>query len=312
VNGHLRFDRLPALVDPALVCAFQGWNDGGEAASVAARYLMERWNAEPFGRIDAEEFYDFQVNRPSVRLEDGVSRVIDWPNPGFAAASPPGRDVVFLTAADPSVRWQAFTAAVLDACGELRVSLLVTLGGFLTDVPHGRPVPVVGSARSPEEAERLGLAQSRYEGPTGIVGVIHDAANRAGIASVSLWTAVPHYLPVTPNPKAALALVERACAVLGTVVDTDALNLAVGRWERGVARLLAENDELNEYASRLEAGADDAEEDEESEMGDEAGGQGDESLRDLGSVSLPSRDELADEVERFLRERAHGEPGDEA
>src|SRR5438874_1430463 len=131
MDQHLRFDSRPDLDHPALVCAFQGWNDGGEAASVAARYLMERWHAEPFGRIDAEEFYDFQVNRPVVRLADGVSRVIEWPHPSFASATPPGRDVVFLTAPEPSVRWSTFSSAIIDACHELRVDLLVTLGGFL-------------------------------------------------------------------------------------------------------------------------------------------------------------------------------------
>jgi hypothetical protein len=291
---------------------------------------MERWGAASFGRIDAEEFYDFQVNRPSVRLADGVSRVIDWPNPGFAAASPPGRDVVFLTAPEPSIRWRTFVEAVLDACSELGVGLLVTLGAFLTDVPHAGPVPVVGSARDEAEAERLGLANSRYEGPTGIVGVLHDAANRAGIRSVSLWAAVPHYLPVAPNPKAAMALVERASAVLGTVVDTEALGLAVGRWERGVARLLEENDELSDYAARLESDAREAgersrdgsvdpfdnergdQDEDEHGMGDLTGLGGGPEREHMGGERIPSRDELAAEVERFLRERAHGEPGEEA
>jgi hypothetical protein len=274
---------------------------------------MERWGATSFGGIDAEEFYDFQVNRPSVRLDGGVSRVIDWPNPGFAAASPPGRDVVFLTAPEPSTRWRTFVEAVLDACSELGVGLLVTLGAFLTDVPHAGPVPVVGSARDEAEAERLGLANSRYEGPTGIVGVLHDAANRAGIRSVSLWAAVPHYLPVAPNPKAAMALVERASAVLGTVVDTEALGLAVGRWERGVARLLEENDELSRDGSvdPFDNERGDQDEDEHG-MGDLTGLGGGPEREHMGGERIPSRDELAAEVERFLRERAHGEPGEEA
>jgi predicted ATP-grasp superfamily ATP-dependent carboligase len=300
MNPHVRFDANPRLDRPALVCAFQGWNDGGEAASAAARYLMERWEAVTFGRIDAEEFYDFQVNRPVVRLEGGVSRVIDWPHPTFSAASPPGRDVIFLTAPEPSVRWRSFTDAVLDAGTELGADLLVTLGGFLTDVPHGRDVPVVGSARDEAEAERLGLSHSRYEGPTGILGVLHDAANRAGIPSVSLWAAVPHYLPVAPNPKAALALVDRACAVLGANADTGGLGRAVGRWEDGVERFLAENDELSAYALSLEEGAED---DEEGEAG---------SLGSLSDEPIPSGDALAAEVERFLQDQTPGEAGTES
>jgi proteasome assembly chaperone (PAC2) family protein len=304
MDVHVRFDARPHLEHPALVCAFQGWNDGGESASVAARYLMERWEAVRFGTIDAEDFYDFQVNRPTVRLEGGVSRVIDWPNPSFWAASPPGRDVVFLNAPEPSVRWRTFTDAVLDACHELRVDLLVTMGGFLTDVPHGRDVPVVGSARSDAEADRLGLSHSRYEGPTGIVGVLHDAANRAGLASVSLWAAVPHYLPVAPNPKAALALADKACGVLGTTVDRAALERAVERWEVGVARLLEENEELGEYASRLESG-DDADTDDEEPSAASA-------LEDvMDEPSIPSGDAIAAEFERFLRQQAPGEQGPE-
>ena len=314
MNPHLRFDTRPGLDRPALLCAFQGWNDGGEAASLAARYLMERWDAEPFGRIDAEEFYDFQVNRPTVRLEAGVSRVIDWPHPVLAAASPPGRDVVFLTAPEPSVRWRTFADAALDACRELRVGMVITLGAFLTDVPHARPVPVVGSTRDEADARRLGLARSRYEGPTGIVGVLHDAANAAGIESVSLWAAVPHYLPAAPNPKAALALVNGACGVLGTVVSTDALALAVDRWERGVARLLEEDEDLSAYAAGVERDAEDTDPGELA-PGTEPRPAGDDEaaivdrLGDMGAEPIPSRDELAAEVERFLKEQSPREPG---
>ncbi len=308
MDPHVRFDGHPALEHPALVCAFHGWNDGGESASVAARYLGERWGATRFGSIDPEEFYDFQVNRPTVRLEDGVTRVIEWPDAAFAAASPPGRDVIFLTAPEPSVRWRSFTEAVLDVCREFRADLLVTLGGFLADVPHDRPVPVVGSARDGPEAERLGLTDSRYEGPTGILGVLHDAANRGGLRSVSLWAAVPHHLPAGPNPKAALALVERACAVLGTQVDTDDLELAVGRWERGVARLLEENDDLREYASGLGREADDG--DDERTL-DPSGQSSFGSLADLGIEQIPSGDALAAEVERFLRDQPPRDPGDD-
>ncbi|HYT30371.1 MAG TPA: PAC2 family protein [Actinomycetota bacterium] len=290
MNPYVRLDRRPDLVDGALVVAFQGWNDGGEAATSAARYLVEQWEAVSIGTIDPEEFYDFQVNRPTVRLEGGVSRVIDWPRPELFAASVGGRGVVVLIAPEPNVRWRTFTETILDACRDLGIGLMVTLGGFLTDVAHARPVPVVGSARNEDEAGRLGLAHSRYEGPTGIVGVLHDAANRSGLASVSLWAAVPHYLPMAVNPKAALALVERTSRLLGVPLETEPLAGMAERWERGVARVLEENEELGEYVRRLEAAA---------EAADEQG------LSPEGPV--PSGESIAAELERYLQERAGGE-----
>jgi predicted ATP-grasp superfamily ATP-dependent carboligase len=281
------FLERPKLSSPTLICGFRGWNDGGEAASIAARYLIEQWNARLIATLDPEEFYDFQVTRPRVHLENGVSRVIDWPRGEFAAASVGGHDVVVFTAVEPNVRWRTFTGAVIDAAGAMGCPLLVTFGAFLTDVPHSRPVPVVGSAADEETAERLGLARSQYEGPTGIVGVLHDASNRAGIPSISLWAAVPHYLPAAPNPKAALALIERASALLDVPVETRSLVQAVEAWEEGVVRLVQESDELGEYVRRLEAAA-------EEEMANE---------------SIPSGDALAAELERYLREQGGEGPG---
>src|SRR6266542_4160752 len=244
---HVTFLNRPKLERPPLICAFKGWNDGGEAASIALRYLRERWDAETFATVDPEEFYDFQVTRPTVRLEEGVSRVIEWPKAEFAAASVGGRDVALFGATEPNVRWRTFTGAVLATAKEIRSSMLVTLGAFLTDVPHSRPVPVVGSAVDEETAGRLGLARSQYEGPTGIVGVLHDASNRAGLPSVILWPAVPHYLPSAPNPKAALALVERAGALLEMTADTAPLAAAAAEWEREVGQLVEGSEELGEY-----------------------------------------------------------------
>jgi len=279
------FVERPGLQRPSLICGFRGWNDGGEAASIAARYLAEQWKARVVAYLDPEEFYDFQVTRPRVRLEDGVSRVIDWPRGEFAAASVQGRDVVVFTAGEPNVRWRTFSDAVIGVARDLDCPLLVTLGAFLTDVPHSRPVPVVGSAADEDTATRLGLARSQYEGPTGIVGVLHDASNRAGIPSVSLWAAVPHYLPSAPNPKAALALVERASSLLEIPVEARTLLQAVEAWEEGVLRLVQESDELGEYVSRLESAAD---------------------QRTLDDV--PSGEALAAELERYLRDHG-GEPG---
>jgi len=305
VNPYVRLERDPGLRQPVLLCAFQGWNDGGEAATMAARYLIERWDAGPVGRVDSEDVYGFQFNRPTVRLIDGVSRTIEWPAAELSAPSP-GRDVVLLVAPEPNNRWRTFTEAVIDAARELDASMLVTLGAFLSDVPYTREVPVVGSARSVAEAETLGLSNSRYEGPTGIVGVLHDAANRAGLPSISLWAAVPHYLPVEPNPKAALALVQRAASLLGVAVETGTLAVAVDRWERGVARLLEENEELSDYVGRLETAASAASHD----GGDDpAGGQG--TL--AGDEPIPTGESIAAELERFLKDQATGggpeEPG---
>jgi predicted ATP-grasp superfamily ATP-dependent carboligase len=303
VNPHVRFDRRPELQRPTLICAFQGWNDGGEAATVAAHYLIERLGAQTVGRLDPEDFYDFQVNRPTVRLVEGVSRVIEWPLGEFAAASIDDRGLVVFVAPEPNVRWRGFTEALVDAGRELGVELLVTLGGFLTDVPHSHDVPVVGSARDAAEAERLGLASSRYEGPTGITGVLHDAANRAGLASISLWAAVPHYLPVAANPKAALALVRRTSELLEVPVETSALDRAVERWERGVARLLEDNDELADYVRRLEAAADAVGE------RDDDQGRGDQGMQGTMEIQepIPSGDSIAAELERFLRDQSGGE-----
>jgi predicted ATP-grasp superfamily ATP-dependent carboligase len=286
---NVTFTEHPKLAEPSIICAFRGWNDGGEAASIALRYLHDRWEARTFAAIDPEEFYDFQVTRPTVRLEDGVSRVIEWPKAEFSAASVNGRDVVLFEAIEPSVRWRGYTEAILGVAENLRSRMLVTLGAFLTDVPHSRRVPVVGSAVDEATADRLGLARSQYEGPTGIVGVLHDAANRNGLSSVSLWAAVPHYLPAAPNPKAALALVDRVTALIGLGVDTEPLNQAVGSWEQTVLGVLRESEELTEYVARLEAAADEGSD--QTEMGEE---------------QVPSGEAIAAELERFLREQGDG------
>jgi proteasome assembly chaperone (PAC2) family protein len=286
---NVTFTEHPRLAEPSIICAFRGWNDGGEAASIALRYLHERWEARTFAAIDPEEFYDFQVTRPTVRLEDGVSRVIEWPKAEFSAASVNGRDVVLFEAIEPSIRWRGYTEAILGVAENLRSRMLVTLGAFLTDVPHSRPVPVVGSAVDEATADRLGLARSQYEGPTGIVGVLHDVANRNGLSSVSLWAAVPHYLPAAPNPKAALALVKRVTALIGLGVDTEPLNQAVGSWEQTVLDVLRESEELTEYVARLEAAADEGSD-----------------RTDMTEEQVPSGEAIAAELERFLREQGDG------
>jgi predicted ATP-grasp superfamily ATP-dependent carboligase len=277
---HIRIERRPELTRPAMVCAFRGWNDGGEAATAAAAYLRDRWEARRFASVDPEEFFDFQVTRPTVRLVDGVTRRIDWPANDFFHASPGGRDVVLFLGIEPNVRWRTFIEAIVGLAGDLGVESLVTLGAFLADVPHTLPTPLAGSAASPEEAASLGMSASRYEGPTGIVGVLHDAALRAGVHSLSLWAAVPHYLPGGPNPKAALALAEKAAAVVEAPIDTDTLARAGTTWEQQIGASIAENAELSAYVRRLE----------------ELAGE-----REL--TEIPSGETLAAELERFLREQ---------
>ena len=226
---ELRVLERPALRRPVLVAAFRGWNDGGQGASLAGGYLAKTWGAERFAEIDPEGFFDFQVTRPHVSLVDGLTRSIDWPENAFYHARSPGadRDAVLLLGIEPNLRWRALRGADRRAGPELGVELVVTLGSLLADVPHTRPAPVTGSASDAQLIEELGLERSRYEGPTGIVGVLHDACREAGMPSVSLWAAVPHYVSLAPSPRAALALCERLGELLGAEVDIAELDEAV-------------------------------------------------------------------------------------
>ena len=201
----------PRLRNPVLVCAFKGWNDAGESASAALGFLVESFDATEVARIDPEEFFDFTAVRPTVRLTEGYARTIDWPATVLSVASVPAadRDLVFLQGAEPSLRWRAFSGAVATAAQELGVELMLTMGALLADVPHSRPVAISGLATDQRLIDTLGLERTNYEGPTGIVGVLHDACQRANVPSASLWAAVPHYVAAAPNPKAALALVRR-------------------------------------------------------------------------------------------------------
>src|SRR5437667_576174 len=221
---QFRWEDRPRLRRPLLLAAFEGWNDAADAASTAVRYLGERWQARSFASIDPEDFYDFSSTRPQVRLTDGLTREIVWPTTELSAATLPGadRDVIVLLGVEPELRWRTFCTEVVDVAQGLGVEMVVTLGALLADVPHSRPVRVTGTAADAELVRKLGLQRSRYEGPTGIVGVLHDAFNKAQMPSASLWAAVPHYVAATPSPKAALALVQRAADLLrSSVITTD-------------------------------------------------------------------------------------------
>jgi proteasome assembly chaperone (PAC2) family protein len=271
----------PEVSRPVVVCAFAGWNDGGEAATTAARHLKDQWVARRFAGLDPEEFYDFQVNRPTVRMQAGLTRRLSWPRNDFFLARPGERDVVLLIGVEPNVQWRTYSQAVLQIAHDLDAALLVTLGAFLADVPHTGPSPVATSSTDAEWLARPGVEPARYEGPTGIVGVLHDAASRVGLTSVSLWGAAPHYLPSTANPKVALALLEAVRDVIGLEVDTRDMGRVAAGWQRRVDEEVAEDVELTDYVRRLEEAS--------------AG------VEDLGPV--PSGEDLAAELERFLRDQ---------
>src|SRR6266540_2946062 len=227
--AELHVARRPSLERPVLIAAFRGWNDGGQGASLAAGFLAKAWDADRFAEIDPEGFYDFQATRPHVSLDEGMTRRIDWPENAFYHAAMPGteRDAVLLLGIEPNLRWRSFSAEVVGLARQLGVELVITLGALLADVPHTRPAPVTGSASDAKLIQELGLEGSRYEGPTGIVGVVHDACREAGLPSVSLWAAVPHYVSLAPSPRAALALCQRLGELLGTPVDAGELEQAV-------------------------------------------------------------------------------------
>jgi len=292
VAGELRVHRRPELTRPVLIAAFRGWNDGAQAASLAAGYLAKTWQAERFAHVDPEEFFDFQATRPHVSLEGGMTRRIDWPETAFYHARPDGldRDIVLLLGIEPNLRWRTFTQLLVDLVGELGVEMMITLGALLADVPHTRPSPVTGSASDPELVQQLGLSESRYEGPTGIVGVLHDACRRAEIPSASLWVAVPHYVSLTPSPRAAVALCERLGGLIGVDIDVSELEEAAQSYEEQVSEAVASDEETAAYVEELEQRVDSLEE----------------------SPDLPSGDALAAELTRFLREREQNGGGEDA
>jgi len=251
---HVRWTSHPQLHRPVLIAAFEGWNDAGDASSNAVRWLHERWDAEPFAHIDPEEFFDFSATRPRVRLDEGLQREIVWPAFEFSTATVPGTDtdVVLLLGTEPQLRWRTFCEQVVSVASACEARLAITLGALLADVSHAAPVSVIGTAYDPDVVERLGLTQSSYEGPTGIVGVLHDALARAGVASASLWAAVPSYVPSAPSPKAQLALVERTAGLLDVGLVTTDLEIAAASYERQVTELVEADDDTAAYVRHLE------------------------------------------------------------
>jgi len=283
--------RPDGLRAPALICAFKGWNDAADAASSAIQFVGTALGAKRFATIDPEEFYDFQATRPRTKLSDGQTREIAWPAVELYEARVPRapRDLILMAGSEPSFRWRTFSEIVVELAEVLDTQLFVTLGALLADVPHTRPVSVTGLSSDPALVARLGLAPSSYEGPTGIVGILHAACQQAGLPSASLWAAVPHYIAATPNPKAALALVRKLEGLVGVAVDGSELESASADYDRQVNVAVQSDPDVQAFVERLEAAA--------SEESDEA------------PSSLPSGDTIARDLQRFLRQRDDEQPG---
>jgi proteasome assembly chaperone (PAC2) family protein len=288
---HVTLISRPRLRRPVLLAAFDGWNDAGESATTAIDAIGAALDAVTFATVDPEEFYDFQATRPTVRLVEGL-RHVDWPTVELRSAKLPqaDHDLILLRGHEPNLRWRTFASELMEVAASLEVEMVVTVGALLADVPHTRPTQVVSSTSDPLLAEQLGLPVSRYEGPTGILGVLSDAAGRAGIPAVGLWAALPHYLHLAPNPWGAMALVEELGRLLPVAVDTSGLASQTQAFDAAVTDLLDENPELTGYVERLEADADDADD-------------------PPGLADLPP-EELVAEVERYLRDHPGGSRGE--
>ncbi|HEY5164843.1 MAG TPA: PAC2 family protein [Acidimicrobiia bacterium] len=288
----LTWDQTPErLRQPVLVAGFEGWNDAADAASTAAGWLTQHGTSTPLASIDPEEHFDFQSRRPQVELVDGVTRKIAWPENHFFSVGFDDRDLVVLRGIEPSYRWKSFSRAVTTVAHETGCEMVVTLGALLADVPHTRAARITGTATDGELIDRLGLAQSRYEGPTGIVGVLNDYCRTDGVPSVSLWAPVPHYLAAPPNPPATLALLERFAGLAGLNFDLTRLQQTAQAWREKVDEVAAGDDDVRNYVSTLEERFD-AQTTADGSISDQSWG-----------TNLPSGDELAREVERFLREQ---------
>jgi proteasome assembly chaperone (PAC2) family protein len=311
----VRWSARPKLRTPVFVAAFEGWNDAGDAASDAVRWLGRTLGAREFASVDPEEYFDFQAARPQVELVDGVVRRVAWPSIRFlgAGGGRVGRDFVLCVGIEPNLKWPTFCSDVLTVAQESGCETAVTLGALLADTPHSRPVRVTGSAIDDETAARLGIERSRYQGPTGIVGVLHNAFREAGIASGSFWAPVPHYVATPPNPKATRALLDRLAAFLQAPIDLTDLDIAAAAWERSVADVVAGDAEVSSYVERLEerfdTAADLANEDDEdaSDTFGDLDDLDDEDDDEFDEDDLPSGDSLAADFERYLREHGSSE-----
>jgi proteasome assembly chaperone (PAC2) family protein len=292
-NRYINIERRPELERPVLIAGFTGWNDAAEAASLALSTIEEASEAKPFASFDGEEFFDYQTVRPQIKLIEGVTRTVEWPEnhlsgTGASVASLGGRGAILLSGPEPNFRWKAFSQAVVDLARDLDVRFVITLGALLADVPHSRPVTVSANAQDPSLVENLGLSASRYEGPTGITGVLHRYCADKGLPSVGFWASVPHYLPSVPSAPAALALLQSLSNLLGGGgFDTAHLERTSEDYQRQVSAAVAQDSDLTSYVHTLEERFD--------------------TQAESGVSNLPSGDDLARELERFLREKGDEE-----
>jgi proteasome assembly chaperone (PAC2) family protein len=284
---HVRWLAERELDRPVLIAGFTGWNDAGDAASTALTTMVESWGADVLAEIDPEPFTDFATIRPQVRLDHDRNRSIVWPTVGLWSASLPGTDVILMLGPEPALRWRLFSEQVTGIAEHFGATMAISLGALLADVPHSRPVPLVGTAADHELMERFELQPSQYEGPTGIVGVLHHALHRAGLPTASLWAAVPGYASQVPSPKAAMALIDRACSMIGTPAPLAGLATGALEYDARVAALIGDDDDMVEYLARLEHLSDETEATED----------------DLTSAPPIDPDELMNEVEQFLRDQ---------
>lgn len=276
---------VPQLHDPLVIAAFAGWNDAGESASSAVDHLIDAWGAELVASLDPEEYYDFQVNRPRVAVVEG-RRLLEWPTTQLFLArdTPLGRDVLLVRGIEPSIRWRSYVAELISFARTHGVTLMVTLGGLLADVPHSRPIPVSVTSEDPDLREQHQIERSNYEGPSGIVGVLAEESMGVQIPTLSVWAAVPHYAGGPPSPKAALAIVSRLEELLGCVIDEGDLTELARAWEHGVDELASSDDEVKEYVAALE------------------------DAQDTADLPEASGDAIAKEFEKYLRRRG-SDPG---
>jgi proteasome assembly chaperone (PAC2) family protein len=290
---HLRW--LPGvdeitLHNPVVVAAFTGWNDAGDAASTAVRTMIESSGATALAEIDPEPFTDFATVRPHVRLDEHRTRSIVWPTVGVWGATTPGTDVVLILGPEPALRWRTFCEQLVGVADRLNARTAFTLGALLADVPHTRRTQVIATATDPDLMDRFDLEPSRYEGPTGIVGVLHDALSRAGFPTASLWAAVPGYAAQLPSPRATFALLEKACTMMGTPAPVAGVAAEIDDYDAKVAALISDDDDLVTYVTRLEAMVDEMEDDED-DLDDD----------DLATIDETDPAQLVDEVEQYLR-----------
>ena len=275
---HL-FESAFSLRNPILLAAFEGWNDAGESATGAINHLLTSWTHHKLGMMDPEDYYDFQVNRPAIKVDERVVREIIWPNTVLFEVSTPhlDNDFIIVKGIEPSMKWRTFANELLDIADDYEVSMSITLGALLSDTPHTRPITVTGSGAHPDVADRLGIEISKYEGPTGIIGVLQDAAHQRGIDAVSLWASVPHYVSTPPCPKASLALINALEDFLDISIPQGDLPERSRSWETQVNQMAAEDSEVGDYVKQLETS------------------------KDAAELPEATGESIAREVERFLR-----------